>query len=96
MHLGHAWIMLASSRPDRASPSRLGHQTQSLTVFVENIDVHYQKAKSAGAKIVEELHESEYGQRQYGAEDHEAHHWVFSKRVGDVSPEEWGAAIAGR
>jgi uncharacterized glyoxalase superfamily protein PhnB len=96
MHLGDAWIMLASSRPGRASPSRLGHRTQSLTVFVQDVDAHYQKAKSAGAKIVEDIHETEYGERQYGAEDHEGHHWLFSKHVRDVSPEEWGATIFGR
>ena len=95
MHLGDAWIMLTSSRPGRASPSRLGHRTQSLTVFVEDVDAHYQKAKSAGAKIVEELHETEYGERQYGAEDHEGHHWLFSKHVRNVSPEEWGATVSG-
>jgi uncharacterized glyoxalase superfamily protein PhnB len=96
MHLGDAWIMLASSRPGRASPLQVGHRTQSLTVFVEDVDAHYQKAKSAGAKIVEEIHETEYGERQYGAEDHEGHHWLFSKHVHDVSPEEWGATMAGR
>ncbi len=95
MHLGDAWIMLTSARPGRASPSRLGHRTQSLTVFVEDVDAHYQKAKSAGAKIVEELHETEYGERQYGAEDHEGHHWLFSKHVRDVNPEDWGATVSG-
>ena len=96
MHLGDAWIMLASSRADRASPSRLGGcRTQSLTVFVEDIDAHYQRARSAGAKIVEEIRETEYGERQYGAEDPEGHHWLFSKHVRDVSPEEWGAALSG-
>ena len=95
MHLGDAWIMLASARPGRASPLRLGGQTQSLTIFVEDVDAHYQKAKSAGVKIVEELHETEYGERQYGAEDHAGHHWLFSKHVRDVSPAEWGARIGG-
>jgi uncharacterized glyoxalase superfamily protein PhnB len=96
MYLGDAWIMLAISRPGRASPLRLGHRTQSLTVFVEDVDGHYQRAKSAGAKIVEELHETEYGERQYGAEDHEGHHWLFSKHVRDVIPEEWGARVSER
>jgi len=72
-----------------------GCRTQSLTVFVEDIDAHYQRARSAGAKIVEEIHETEYGERQYGAEDTEGHHWLFSKHVRDVSPEEWGAALSG-
>jgi uncharacterized glyoxalase superfamily protein PhnB len=96
MYLGKAWIMLTRSRPGRASPLQIGHETQSLTVFVEDVDSHYARAKSAGAKIVEDLHETEYGERQYGVEDLESHHWLFSKHARDVSPSEWGATIAGR
>ena len=96
MHLGDAWIMLNHARPGRASPAQVGHQTQSLTVFVEDVDAHFERAKSAGAKIVEELHETEYGERQYGAEDIEGHHWLFSRHARDVSPDEWGATIVGR
>ena len=64
MHLGEAWIMLRSARPGEASPMQVGHSTQSLTVFVEDVDAHYERAKSAGAKIVEERHETLYGERQ--------------------------------
>jgi uncharacterized glyoxalase superfamily protein PhnB len=96
MHLGDAWIMLNSARPGRASPAQAGHGTQSLTVFVEDVDAHFERAKSAGAKIVEDLHETPYGERQYGVEDLEGHHWLFSRHARDVSPEEWGATIAGR
>jgi uncharacterized glyoxalase superfamily protein PhnB len=45
---------------------------------------------------VEELNETFYGERQYGAEDLEGHHWLFSRHARDVSPDEWGATIAGR
>ena len=96
MHLGNAWIMLGSTRPGRASPAQLGVRTQSLTVFVDDVDTHFERAKSAGARIVEELHETVYGERQYGAEDLEGHHWLFSKHVRDVSPDEWGATLPGR
>src|SRR5579864_5854795 len=95
MHLGEAWIMLRSARPGEASPAQVGHSTQSLTVFVEDVDGHYQRTKSAGAKIVEELHETAYGERQYGVVDLEGHHWLFSRHARDVSPAEWGATIAG-
>jgi uncharacterized glyoxalase superfamily protein PhnB len=94
MHLGDAWIMLNNARPGCASPAQVGHQTQSLTVFLNDVDAHFEKAKAAGAKIVEDLHETEYGERQYGVEDLEGHHWLFSRHVRDVSPEEWGATIA--
>jgi uncharacterized glyoxalase superfamily protein PhnB len=95
MHLGEAWIMLNSARAGSASPAQIGHSTQSLTVFVNNVDAHFRRAKSAGAKIVEDLHETVYGERQYGVEDLEGHHWLFSQHARDVSPDEWGATIAG-
>jgi len=96
MHLGGAWIMLASARAGRATPAQLGSWTQSLTVFVDDVDAHFQRSISAGAKIVEDLHVTEYGERQYGVEDLDGHHWLFSQHARDVSPEEWGAKIAGR
>jgi len=94
MCLGNAWIMLNSARPGRASPAQVGCQTQSLTVFVDDVDAHFEQAKSAGVKIVEDLHETAYGERQYGAEDLDGHRWLFSRHVRDVAPNEWGAMIA--
>jgi uncharacterized glyoxalase superfamily protein PhnB len=96
MHLGEAWIMLGSTRPGRSSPARLGFKTQMVTVFVDDVDAHFERAKSAGAKIVEELHETPYGERQYGAEDLEGHHWLFAKHVRDVAPAEWGTRVPGQ
>src|SRR5215469_14710781 len=64
MNLGDAWIMLSRARPGSASPAQIGAGTQSLTIFVEDVDGHFHRAKSAGARIVEELHETEYGERQ--------------------------------
>jgi uncharacterized glyoxalase superfamily protein PhnB len=95
MVLGNACIMLHEERRDSASPSEIGGRgTQSLTVFVEDVEAHYERAKAAGAVIVEELHETCYGELQYGVEDLDGHHWLFSRHAHDVSPEEWGATIA--
>jgi len=96
LHLGDAWIMVRQTRPGCASPAQLGYGTQSLTVFVDDVDAHFRRSKSVKAKIVEDLHETEYGERQYGVEDIEGHHWLFSQHVRDVSPDQWGAKIAGR
>jgi uncharacterized glyoxalase superfamily protein PhnB len=90
IHLGGAWIMLSNG----ASPAQIGRPTQSLTVFVDNVDAHFDKTKFAGAKIVEDLHVTCYGERQYAAEDLEGHRWLFSQHFLDVSPDEWGATIA--
>jgi uncharacterized glyoxalase superfamily protein PhnB len=96
MHLGDAWIMLRQARPGNGSPAQIGYATQSLTVFVEDVEAHFERTKSAGAKIVETLHETEYGELQYGVQDLDGHHWLFSRHARDVSPEAWGARVAGR
>lgn len=93
LYLGNAYIML-HSKPSQSTPAELGYGTQSLTVFVEEIDGHFARSKLEGAKIVEELHETEYGERQYGVEDLARHHWLFSRHARDVNPEEWGAVLA--
>jgi uncharacterized glyoxalase superfamily protein PhnB len=95
MRLGKACIMLNSFGPGTASPAQVGHYTQMLTVFVDDVEAHFERAKSAGAKIVEELHETCYGELQYGAEDLDGHRWLFSRHARDVSPDEWGATLAG-
>jgi uncharacterized glyoxalase superfamily protein PhnB len=94
MYLGNACIMLHCCRPGSATPAQLGSQTQSLTVFVDNVDAQFERTKAAGAKIVEELHETCYGERQFAVEDLAGHHWLFSQHARDVSPDEWGATIA--
>jgi uncharacterized glyoxalase superfamily protein PhnB len=94
MSAGKAWIMLRQTGREDATPKELGFGTQSLTVFIEDIEAHFQRAKSAGAAIVEDLHETEYGELQYGAEDLDGHHWLFSRHGRDVSPELWGATVS--
>ena len=63
-------------------------------MFVLDVDTHFRKAKSAGAKIVEDLNETCYGERQYEAEDLGGHHWLFSQHARDLSPDEWGAKVS--
>jgi uncharacterized glyoxalase superfamily protein PhnB len=93
MYLGDAWVMLEASDDGQQTPAELGYGTQSLTVFVPDVDAHFEKARSAGATIVEDLHETMYGERQYGARDLDGHHWLFSAHARDASPAEWGATI---
>jgi uncharacterized glyoxalase superfamily protein PhnB len=84
MYLGRAVVMLSAGR---AVPT-------FLTIFVDDVDAHYARTKAAGAKIFEEIHETCYGERQYGVEDPGGHRWLFSQHVRDLSPADWGATIA--
>lgn len=94
MRLGAAWIMVHGVKPDSRSPVEIGYHTQSLTVFVDDVDSHFAATKAAGATIVEQLHETVYGERQYGVEDLDDHYWLFSQHARDLGPEEWGAVVA--
>jgi len=94
LHIGNAWIMVNQADPGTSSPAKLGYGTQSLTVFVDDVDAHFHNSQAAGAKIVEDLHVTEYGERQYGVEDLDGHHWLFSRHARDISPDQWGATIA--
>jgi uncharacterized glyoxalase superfamily protein PhnB len=93
LHLGDAWVMVNLLRPGRSSPALQGNGTQSLTIFVEDVEGHFARTKAAGANIVEDLHETEYGELQYGVEDLEGHHWLFSRHARDVNPAAWGATV---
>lgn len=94
LRLGKAYIMVSTVRPGRTTPALAGHRTQSVTVFAEDVENHYARCRAAGATIVEELHETGYGELQYGVEDIEGHHWIFSRHARDIGPEEWGAKVA--
>jgi len=93
MWAGKAAIQVRQADKGQRSPRQLGYGTQSLTIFVDDVDAHYAHAKAAGAKILEEPHETEYGEYQYAAEDLDGHHWLFSRHAKDKRPQEWGAAV---
>ncbi len=91
MWVARAVIQVRQARDGEQTPKEAGFGTQSLTVFVEDVDGHCARARAAGAKIVEEPHETEYGEYQYGVEDLDGHHWLFARHARDMAPEDWGA-----
>jgi len=82
-------VILGDVRYDR-SPPRAGEATHSVMVRVEDARAHCERARTHGAKIIDELRDFEYGERQYSAEDFAGHQWTFSETLKDVAPEEWG------
>jgi len=51
--------------------------TVSLYVVVKDPDAHHTRARSAGAQIVRELTDQDYGSREYSARDLEGNLWSF-------------------
>ncbi len=62
------------------SPASLdGVGTQFLRLVVENIGAHCERARAAGARIVQEPELQPYGDRTYRALDIEGHVWNFGE-----------------
>ena len=67
------------------SPLTAVGNTQSLMLYVDDVDAHCATARARGAKIVDEPVVHDYGEdywsdRRYGASDPEGHLWWISQR----------------
>ena len=59
------------------NPATVG--STSLTyVLVDDVDAHFDRARAAGAQIVEEPTDLPYGHRRYGCTDPQGHEWYFA------------------
>jgi uncharacterized glyoxalase superfamily protein PhnB len=68
------------------SPKQVGGCTQSLCVYIDDVDAHCERARKAGATIATEPKTTDYGDgywvdRGYEAIDPEGHHWYFVQRM---------------
>jgi len=81
MALEDGLVMMGSPGGGFRNPRRLGQVTQSLYVYVDDVEAHCARAREAGAEIIEEPADQPYGDRCYGARDPEGHHWHFASRL---------------
>ncbi len=81
---GNGMVMLGSV--DSASdwgrlimqPDEVGfRETQSACVIVSDADAHYRRAVAAGATVVQDIADQDYGDRGYACRDPEGHLWWF-------------------
>lgn len=93
---GRGRVMVGGEWDERLRSPRSagGVNTQSLHVELDrDVDAHCDRARSAGATIVQEPADQFYGARTYRALDLEGHMWTFSQAVRDVTREEAEQAI---
>ena len=84
---GGGAVILAEVRPDTAvAGDGVSH---SVLVRVEDATAHFERAKAAGARILMEPTDFEYGERQYAVEDPFGHRWMFSETLSDADPGDW-------
>jgi uncharacterized glyoxalase superfamily protein PhnB len=78
------------ARPWRRSPASIGGaNTQSIMLYVDDVEAHAVRARAAGATLASEPKTTDYGDdywtdRGYEAIDPEGHHWWFIQRIADA------------
>ncbi len=83
LSFGNGMIMLGSVRDDvfgklQKSPTALrGVNSQSAYIIVDDADKHYARAVAAGAKVVYDIRDQDYGGRGYSCLDPEGCLWNF-------------------
>jgi len=88
LNLGPGIIMLGSQREGAPSagdvtPGPTGGELDfsripfSIYVAVGDLDAHCERARAAGAEIVREPYDTDYGSRDYSARDLEGNVWSF-------------------
>jgi uncharacterized glyoxalase superfamily protein PhnB len=83
LSFGNGMVMLASVQDSEfgrlmKQPDEIdGAETQSAYVIVSDADETYKRAKSAGATIVLEIKDEDYGGRGFSCRDLEGHLWNF-------------------
>jgi uncharacterized glyoxalase superfamily protein PhnB len=100
MKFGASTVMVGSEwSADHKSPKSLGGKnTQSVHVQLargEDIDAHCERARKAGAEIIQAPAQQFYGDRTYRARDIEGHIWTFGVTVREMTPAEWDSAAGG-
>jgi uncharacterized glyoxalase superfamily protein PhnB len=72
-------VMVSSAKPERGwvSPRDLAGLNQVISVSVDDPDAHCARARAAGAEILQDLKDEDYGSRGYLARDPEGNQWYF-------------------
>jgi uncharacterized glyoxalase superfamily protein PhnB len=98
MAFGDGQIMVGSKWSDFIEPPAGvgGKNTQIIHVHLDHdVDAHCERARAAGAEILQEPQDQFYGDRTYRARDLGGHVWIFGQTVRTITPDEWDAASPG-
>ena len=80
---GNSMIMLSSENENdygklvKTPESLNGNNTQAPYIIVEEIDEHYERAVAAGAQILIDIKDEDYGGRGFTCKDTEGYIWSF-------------------
>lgn len=83
LKFGNGMVMLGSATDSefgklmRQPDETEGRETQCAYIIVADCDAHYARARNAGATIIRDIQDEDYGGRGYTCRDPEGHIWNF-------------------
>jgi uncharacterized glyoxalase superfamily protein PhnB len=75
--------MLGSARDDAGDSWPLRPGTFGAYVVTDDPDGLLRRSTAAGAKVLRELHDTDYGSRDFAVTDPEGNHWSFGTYRGE-------------
>jgi uncharacterized glyoxalase superfamily protein PhnB len=90
MQIGLDGAMIVADVRGEQQPPQAHATTHIIKVRVEDVDAQFERARSRGARVLQEPTEYEYGERESTVEDLAGHRWQFTQTLRDVAPEELG------
>ncbi len=85
LDVGDGWqVFVGQPQGSFRGPAVVGQTGLVYVLIPSDADGHAERSRREGGRIVEEPNDTAYGQRRYGVEDPQGHHWFF------------GAPLAGR
>jgi MerR family transcriptional regulator, thiopeptide resistance regulator len=69
------WLHRADEADDLVPPGPRGSAGGGIVVHVPDVDAHRERVRAAGADVLFEPRDEDYGQREYGVRDPEGHLW---------------------
>jgi uncharacterized glyoxalase superfamily protein PhnB len=86
-------VIVADAQGERKPPGET--VSHLLKVRVADVDAVFERARSRGARVLDEPTDREYGERECMLVDLAGHRWEFTQTLRDVAPAEWGGGGTG-
>ena len=93
LEIGDGLVMIGRAGEEHhglLSPLQAGAPTAMVNAYVRDVDAHYRRAASEGARIVMPLEDMFWGDRRYEALDPEGHRWHFAERLSEIRARQGG------
>jgi uncharacterized glyoxalase superfamily protein PhnB len=90
LQVGDDGALIVADVRGEQQPPQAGAVTHVIKVRVADVNAQFERARSQGARVLQEPIEYEYGERECTVEDLAGHRWQFTQTMRDVAPEEWG------